>query len=214
MNPYEVLNIHRDASTLEVRAAYRRRAFATHPDRGGSTAEFEAVSRAHEVLTDPERRAKYDATGELDPGSADNVIGELLTGLSQIFNHAITALLSQMREPDTADLLAEMHRVLAEVKMNAERQVDNLEKGQKRLEKLRGCFTVPEGKPNHLETILHQQMVDLDRHLRPARDAVEKLRAVKLYLDGCQYKYDDGGLGMMKFISLNDIDLSGGFTAT
>lgn len=57
---YERLGIEHDAPPAEVRAAYRRRAAATHPDAGGSARELVSVVEAWELLRDPASRLLYD----------------------------------------------------------------------------------------------------------------------------------------------------------
>lgn len=57
---YEVLGVARDASTAELRRAYRRRVRVTHPDAGGDPQRFREVQEAWEVLSDPRGRAAYD----------------------------------------------------------------------------------------------------------------------------------------------------------
>lgn len=61
---YLVLGLSRDASSTAIRSAYRRLAKLHHPDRlGGSRSDrFRRVSEAYSVLSDPERRRRYDAT--------------------------------------------------------------------------------------------------------------------------------------------------------
>ena len=54
------LNASKSASPAEIRSAYRRKALATHPDKGGTAAEFGQVVLAFETLADPSRRAEYD----------------------------------------------------------------------------------------------------------------------------------------------------------
>lgn len=61
---YDVLGVDRDASREEIKRAYRRRARELHPDAGGDEEAFKEVTRAYEVLSDPERRALYDRFGE------------------------------------------------------------------------------------------------------------------------------------------------------
>ncbi|CAK0830699.1 unnamed protein product [Prorocentrum cordatum] len=57
---YGVLGLRRSASLAEVRAAFRRLALQTHPDKGGDPVQFHAVAAAFEELEDPDRRAAYD----------------------------------------------------------------------------------------------------------------------------------------------------------
>jgi len=65
---YEVLGLRPDAATEEIKRAYRRAAREHHPDTGGDAERFKEVTRAFEVLSDPERRARYDRFG--DDGSS------------------------------------------------------------------------------------------------------------------------------------------------
>jgi curved DNA-binding protein CbpA len=60
-DPYAVLGVPRGASEAEIHAAYRAAVRRTHPDAGGSSAAFEAVQDAYEVLRDPARRTAADA---------------------------------------------------------------------------------------------------------------------------------------------------------
>ncbi|AEH10836.1 MULTISPECIES: J domain-containing protein [Protofrankia] len=64
---YDVLGVPPAASQEQIVAAYRRAARRTHPDAGGSEQAFERVSRAYEVLGDPERRRDYDRRTHAHP---------------------------------------------------------------------------------------------------------------------------------------------------
>ncbi len=68
-DPYEILGIGRDADKDAVRSAYRRLAKESHPDLhpGDAAAEerFKRISAANMLLSDPERRARFDR-GEID----------------------------------------------------------------------------------------------------------------------------------------------------
>lgn len=60
---YVVLGVARDATTVEIRDAYRALARRLHPDRGGATDDrMAAVNEAYRVLGDLGRRAAYDAS--------------------------------------------------------------------------------------------------------------------------------------------------------
>lgn len=51
ISAHAVLGVEPGATSTQIRAAYKRRALATHPDQGGSDEAFRAVQRAYEVLS-------------------------------------------------------------------------------------------------------------------------------------------------------------------
>ncbi len=67
---YEVLGVPRTATAEEIRRAYRQLARKHHPDlqptaqRAAAAERFKEINEANEVLSDPDKRAKYDALGE------------------------------------------------------------------------------------------------------------------------------------------------------
>jgi len=65
---YQVLGVDRNASAKEIKQAYRRLARKYHPDinPGDKSAEtkFKEINAAHEVLSNPEKRKKYDQFGD------------------------------------------------------------------------------------------------------------------------------------------------------
>lgn len=70
MNPYQVLEVHKNASSEVVKDAYRKKAQKWHPDRNRrpeAKERFQEIQRAYELLSDPERRAFYDEHGEDKP---------------------------------------------------------------------------------------------------------------------------------------------------
>jgi molecular chaperone DnaJ len=64
---YEVLSVQKTATEQEIKSSYRKLAHKYHPDKnpGDHTAEesFKEVSEAYEVLSNPEKRARYDQFG-------------------------------------------------------------------------------------------------------------------------------------------------------
>ena len=86
---YEVLGVDRDASPEELKRAFRRLARATHPDANpddpSAEAKFRQVAEAYEVLSDPEKRARYDRGDHLDLGGLFQGAGSFDEVLRSVF---------------------------------------------------------------------------------------------------------------------------------
>ncbi|KAI9734937.1 MAG: hypothetical protein M1834_002017 [Cirrosporium novae-zelandiae] len=68
---YEILNVEKTTSDGGIKKAYRKLSLLTHPDKNGhegADEAFKMVSRAFQVLSDPDKKAKYDQFGG-DPDS-------------------------------------------------------------------------------------------------------------------------------------------------
>ena len=66
---YEVLGVARNASEQEIKSAYRKKALEHHPDRNPDHREqaeekFREASQAYSILSDPQKRARYDQFGQ------------------------------------------------------------------------------------------------------------------------------------------------------
>lgn len=99
---YEVLGIQKGADEKEIKSAFRKKAMEYHPDRnaGDKSAEdkFKEVNEAYEILSDPQKKDKYDRFGHagVDPsagfggggfgggfggGGFEDIFGDLFGGI-------------------------------------------------------------------------------------------------------------------------------------
>jgi molecular chaperone DnaJ len=88
---YEVLEVSKNASQAEIKAAYRKKAIQYHPDKnpGDPTAEekFKEAAAAYEILSDENKRARYDRMGHAGvEGGAGGFGGGGMT-IEDIFEH-------------------------------------------------------------------------------------------------------------------------------
>ena len=61
---YDVLGVDKDATSSEIKKAFRKLALKHHPDRGGDEELFKKITEAHDVLSSDEKRKLYDAGGK------------------------------------------------------------------------------------------------------------------------------------------------------
>jgi molecular chaperone DnaJ len=133
---YEILGVGREANEKEIKRAFRRLARKYHPDvnPGNKQAEakFKEISEAYQVLSDSERRQKYDQFGHMgemwtqaggaapggfswstDFGNLDDLLEELLGGRGS----------ARARRPRGQDLRFEMDLTLEEAARGVTREV-------------------------------------------------------------------------------------------
>lgn len=60
---YKELNVSRNASSSEIKKAYHKQALKHHPDKGGDPETFKKIQAAYEILSDSEKRKRYDNYG-------------------------------------------------------------------------------------------------------------------------------------------------------
>jgi len=83
---YEVLGLPRNASDEEIKKTFRRLAKLYHPDRNrepGAEDKFKEINEAYQVLSDPEKRSRYDRYGRVDVAEGFPDFG--FGGLGDIF---------------------------------------------------------------------------------------------------------------------------------
>mmetsp|Transcript_22526 Transcript_22526/g.36545 ORF Transcript_22526/g.36545 Transcript_22526/m.36545 type:complete len:418 (+) Transcript_22526:49-1302(+) len=132
---YETLGVEKNADEKTIKKAYRKLAVKHHPDKGGDEHKFKEVSAAYEVLSDKEKRAKYDKFG-LEGlseeggggGGADDLFSMFFGGgggrrgsqgprKSESVNHPLKVSLEDLYNGKTAKIAINRQVIVGESKM-------------------------------------------------------------------------------------------------
>ena len=182
MNYYERLGVPKDALPDFIKAAYRRKISKAHSDReGGNHEEAVEINNAYLVLSDPEKRALYDLTGEHD-------LAALETFAQQILMSKVMEWVNKIDNVDAHDMMTYVLGALG----NDTQTIDTNERhGNNTLDRLRRARRRVRfhgrGK-NILCEMLDGQIASIETQLkRVAHDRKKVRRAIELAAD---YRFD------------------------
>ena len=126
-DPYSVLSVDRGASPEDIKRAFRKLAMEYHPDRNkdeGAEARFKEVNAAYEVLSDPEKRARYDRFGHTEGGGQGFSGFESMGGFGDIFDAFFRGTAARRAGPQRgADLEARLGIEFEEAIFGAEKEI-------------------------------------------------------------------------------------------
>jgi len=177
MNPYNILRIEPDVYPHEIKNAYRHAANRTHPDKpGGSDEAFQEVKLAYDILSDPERRARYDETGETEPKQPSIAENRLIA----LFNAIVS---DEKFDGNIIETCAEyVEQAADELKVRIARQTAKHTKLQEQLGRVTST-----GELNLYEQLLSESLARIDQQLTASKtelSAVDELREMlKEYSD-------------------------------
>lgn len=178
---YQVLGVEHGATAPDIQKAYRQRAKTSHPDSGGSVEAFSELGVAYAILSDPERRTRYDRTGEADPPRPDNRDGSAVEIIAQklgLILHADQDVTSM----DVAALLEQTIRADIEERTTT---IAGLKRGIERAAKLRHRVKRKgNGKANALAGVLDWHEVSIKMQIKAHERAVGSMeRALEILTD-------------------------------
>lgn len=88
---YEVLGVDKSASEQEIKKAYRQKAIKYHPDKNpddkAAEEKFKEAAEAYEVLSNPEKKQRYDQFGHAGMGGAGGGFSGGGMSMDDIFSH-------------------------------------------------------------------------------------------------------------------------------
>jgi curved DNA-binding protein CbpA len=138
---YDTLGVPRDAKPRDIKAAYRKRAAAAHPDKGGNDEDLQAINADWETLGDPEKRRRYDETGEIAGAATTMSPGE--ARFLEALDEVLQGMLSDHSER-TVNIAETVNRALGRAKRKTEEAINAMEAALAKVEKQLGRYRLAE----------------------------------------------------------------------
>jgi len=175
MNLYDELGVYSNATGSEIKKAYKRKAQKNHPDKEtGSVGKFKQIAHAYAVLSNDQRRKKYDECG--DESEVPNEQAELITMLSQLF----ITFIDSGKKGNIVDLvIADIHYKL-KVAYN---KIATLEKIADNLETKLGRVVTHNKEPNLYESIIMQKLEIIKNDIIILESFINKMKKILEMLD-------------------------------
>lgn len=188
---YEILGVKRDATAAQIKKAFRKLARKYHPDQNPGdesvTARYHAIVQAHEVLSDPARRARYDRDGDTRvPPDAQNA---LVTTLAPAFMAVLQQCHTSKSDLKKVDFVARMTDVLKADLQRVEHSLAEYEQARKILETVTDRFST-EDDTNLLASLSRSQLNGVRADEQKAKEVADALIRGLKYLKRCRYRTD------------------------
>jgi len=178
---YQILGIRRAAAQDEIQRAYRRKAKTLHPDGGGSVKAFSELSTAYTVLSDPNRRERYDRTGEIEPLRPNNLDVSAIEVIAQKLGLIIHAEC----DVTSVDIDALIEQAIREDIAERNAGISSLRRAMERARRLRDRVKrKADGQANMLARVLDWHETTAKSRIKQSEEAVGSMeRALEILKD-------------------------------
>jgi curved DNA-binding protein CbpA len=202
---YKTLGVNRDATVDQIKQAFRAKSMKHHPDRNPgdkrAAERFQKVVLAYRVLSDSERRKRYDETGDIQD-APDNRASKLVSTLSQVFQMVLTKLLERNLDPKQQDMPALMVDYCTHHLAELVQRKQALAKAKQLILALQGRFSAKQGA-NYMEEVTAFEATKLDRELAHLAEVEQVTKDTLDWLKGCSFKRDDDLMAQLRKAMVN-----------
>jgi curved DNA-binding protein CbpA len=177
---YEILGVKRDATSEDIKKAYQHAARKNHSDRGGDDKIMSDVNVAYDTLSDPERRAHYDATGQSHLVDID----------AKASSYMLTKAMQWIQMGCNGNMVDFVKQCLAQDKALVKTNSENSKRLMENLTKTAGKIKHKGTGRNKIKDAIMQQIAHLEGQKRNIDSEEAALDAALVMIDEYQYDQD------------------------
>ena len=181
---YDELGVTGDATADDIKAAYRAQAKKLHPDAGGDSEKFGALQKAYDVLSDPERRQRYDETGATETSDPEYRVD---AQARQLFADMLVQIIDL--EAVSFDPLQELRVKARQAIAIAKAEIANIKSKKKRTERLAKKFKA-KGKRDLPGDILKHMAGRFDQAMNAQNERIDVMNKLLAIVDEYEFTPD------------------------
>ncbi len=185
-NPYDTLGVDKDATPDEIKKAYRDKSKQHHPDKeGGDEDKFKEVSAAMAIIGHPEKRKRYDETGETKVDSFETKFQQFIAGglasMERIDEDKIEHfdLMGMFKSA-----VRESKKGLISSRKNIESQIKKYSKAVKRIKRKDGNLD-----RNIIYHLMNSKVIALEKSLIKCNTEIEFVDKVAAVLNDYEFEF-------------------------
>lgn len=197
---YEILGVEVDATQEEIKVAYRKQSMVHHPDKGGDPAKFQAVNQAYQILSNDEKRKRYDNGEQLNSirSTQQQFDNEVMNALVIVFMGSIEASPSY-RQVDIMQIV--QHTFIKSIN-DSKRELLFLRESIERYEVVKSKIKHKGDGENILSRVLEATLVEKSKLEEQIKRKIEIYRASQKIAEDYDYDFDK-----IQYLSFTDMGI-------
>lgn len=175
-DPYDMLGVNKKASKSDIKKAYKRKAMALHPDRGGDEEEFKILKDAFECAMNGGKKKQ-----------PNNKHLEAMQELAGLFTQCIDRMGDRIF---TIDIVSNIQGAITTQLAANKNEINKHEKAIEKLNKLLGKMSLKKGDNNLFEAVINQKLEEVNRQIFMVNQKNALIEDVIKLLADYEYDYE------------------------
>ena len=167
-SPYDTLKVDENASDKDIKKAFRDKSKIHHPDKGGDEDKFKETVHAYSILKDPNKRKRYDETGDTD---TDDPLADIMGDLSQMF---FSVVKENNNKIEYLDIIKEMLKILSNAISLAKQAKTDKDKDITQTKTLLNRITKKDDSDNFFEQIIKGRIKQFKHDKTMIQDSIDR----------------------------------------
>jgi len=190
MDLYTILEVDREATLEQLKAALRKQSKEHHPDKGGDEQLYKEILLAFEILADPIKRKRYDETGSTD-ARPDNSESQFREMLHQLVHGAIAFMLEKNMNPEQENMIAMMVDQAKGQERGLKEKIKATEKKKKILLGVAKRFKRKnKNAPNILKQVVEQPLQEIEQTLARFQGLLDTTKEILVLLNDSEFDFE------------------------